>query len=88
MIEKIFLEANESDIPHEDWLAQGRPKVYKRFYADETVIAWDEIGYGGMMLKVGEVTVEGKDIVENGEYIILGYYHTGRESKIYKELKK
>ena len=61
--------------------------MYKHFYTDESVIAWDELAYGGLKLRVGDNTEEGKDIVTNGEYVAIGYAYTGGISKLYKEVK-
>lgn len=87
-MESMFFEANEQEPNQEEWIKLGKPKMYKKFYSDGTVVAWNEIAYGGLMLRVGDITEEGKDIVMNQNYIALGYFYTSTDSFVYKRINK
>ena len=84
----IFFEEHEPELSQDEWIAAGKPKMYRKFYSDGTVVAWDETAYGGLMLQVGDITEEGESLVQNGPYIALGYYYTSANSCVYKRISK
>jgi hypothetical protein len=83
----MYFNIGEQTPGQEDWIRLGRPKMYVKFYTDGTVVAWDEVAYGGIRLRVGDEEVEGKDMVQLHEYLALGYYYTSSDSAVYKRLK-
>ena len=80
----MYFRENETLPNQEEWLRLDRPKMYKRFYSDDTVIAWDETAYGSIRIRVGNEEAEGKDMIELNGYLALGYYYTNGVSKVYK----
>lgn len=42
-MESMYFDFNEHIPLQEEWIRLGKPKMYKKFYSDGFVVAWDNL---------------------------------------------